>query len=162
MIAILIFLITKMMDDHTVTDFLLIKRNQMYGESLIRTLHYQGVYGVLCNILYSSIKLRIESLCVSWQPHYKRLKGRQTFQLCVLNCENLCCPEWLVSDISKTVTNLIQTPLVLLSHVHAHLPLRGMKVSWQIKINTNCINIYLTLLPFDESRIHDLPKRCCN
>ena len=51
MIAILIFLITKMMDDHNLTDFLLIKRNQMYGESLIRTLHHQGAM-VSCVTFY--------------------------------------------------------------------------------------------------------------
>ena len=52
MIAILIFLITKMMDDQTVADFQLIMKNQMYGECLIRPLHYQGV---LCGILHSSV-----------------------------------------------------------------------------------------------------------
>ena len=63
MIAILIFLITKMMDDHTVTDFLLIKRNQMYGESPIRTLHYQGVM-VSCATFYIHLSNYELNLCV--------------------------------------------------------------------------------------------------
>ena len=80
MIAILIFLITKMMDDQNLTDFLLIKRNQMYGESLMRTLHHQGAT-VSCVTFY--IHLSSYEL-ILYVPYYKRLNARQKFQLCVV------------------------------------------------------------------------------